>query len=66
MKKKIVWKSLCLGMKIKGPFSLIIGILGLPAAFLPLLLSKQLQKLTDDLMILVTGQDSYPVQAMAD
>ncbi len=66
MKKKIVWKSLCLGMKIKGPFSLIIGILGLPAAFLPLLLSKQLQKLTDDLMILVTGQNSYPVQAMAD
>lgn len=66
MKKKIVWKSLCLGMKIKGAFSLIIGILGFPAAFLPLLLSKQLQKLTDDLMILVTGQNTYPVQAMAD
>lgn len=66
MKKKIVWKSLCLGMKIKGAFSLIIGILGFPAAFLPLLLSKQLQKLTDDLMILVTGQNAYPVHAMAD
>ena len=66
MKKKIVWKSLCLGMKIKGPFSLIIGILGIPAAFLPLLLSKQLQKLTDDLMLLNTGQGSYLVQTMTD
>lgn len=66
MKKKIVWKSLCLGMKIKGAFSLIIGILGFPAAFLPLLLSKQLQKLTDDLMILVTGKNAYPVHVMAD
>lgn len=66
MKKKIVWKSLLLGIKIKGPFSLIIGILGFPAAILPLLLSKQLQKLTDDLMILTIGQSSYPVQAMTD
>jgi len=64
MKKKIIWKSLCLGVKMKGPFSLIIGILGFPAAFLPLLLSKQLQKLTDDLMLLTTGQNVYPVQAM--
>ncbi len=53
-------------MKLKGPFSLIIGILGIPAAFLPLLLSKQLQKLTDDLMLLNAGQGSYPVQTMTD
>lgn len=66
MKKKIVWKSLLLGIKIKGTFSLIIGILGFPAALLPLLLSRQLQKLTDDLMILTIGQSSYPVQAMTD
>lgn len=66
MKKKIVWKSLLLSIKIKGAFSLIIGILGFPAAILPLLLSKQLQKLTDDLMILTIGQSSYPIQAMTD
>lgn len=66
MKKKIIWKSLLLCIKIKGPFSLVIGILGFPAAFLPLLLSMQLQKLTDNLMVLTIGQSSYPVQAMRD
>lgn len=66
MKKKIVWRAMCLGMKIKGPFSLVIGILGVPAAFLPLLLSKQLQKLTDDLMALTAGQHVFPTKAMTD
>lgn len=66
MKQKTVWKSLCLGIKIKGAFSLIIGILGVPAAFLPLLLSRKLQKLTDDLMLLTTGAHPDPAGAMAD
>lgn len=66
MRQKTVWKSLCLGIKIKGTFSLIIGILGVPAAFLPLLLSRKLQKLTDDLMLLTTGAHPDPAGAMAD
>lgn len=64
MKKKIIWKSLCLGMRIRGTFSIIIGILGFPAAFLPLLLSKQLQKLTDDLLILTVGHASQPARVL--
>lgn len=66
MKKKVIWKALRLGLKIKGVFSLVIGVLGIPAAFLPLLLSRQLQKLTDDLMIMSTGQGVSLTLAMAD
>ena len=38
MKKTVVWKALGLGLRIKGAFSLTIGMLGIPAALLPLLL----------------------------
>lgn len=47
---KILWKSICLGLKVKKPFSIIVSILGIPAAFIPLVLSVQLQKLTDLLL----------------
>ena len=42
MKKTVVWKALGLGLRIKGAFSLTIGMLGIPAALLPLLLARQL------------------------
>ncbi len=66
MKQKITWRSLCLGMKIKGTFSIIIGVLGVPAAFLPLLLSRRLQGLTDDLMLLTTGEHPESADPMTD
>lgn len=69
MKKKVIWKTLGLGLKIRGAFSLTVGTLGIPAAFLPLLLSLQLQKLTDDLMMVSAasaGQGVWPARAMTD
>lgn len=49
----ILWRSLKLGLKVKTPVSLVVSLLAIPAALLPLLLSQQLQKLTDQLVALV-------------
>ena len=45
--RKVLWKSIRLGLQVKTPLSLLISILGIPGALLPLVLSKQLQQLTD-------------------
>lgn len=66
MKQKITWRSLYLGMKIKGTFSIVIGVLGVPAAFLPLLLSRRLQGLTDGLMLLTTGEHPESADPLTD
>lgn len=55
---KILWKSLCLGLKVKTPSSFLVSLLGIPAALLPLLMSEQLQKLTDMLFELTVSGDS--------
>lgn len=44
---RILWKSMELGLKVKTPLSLFVSLVGIPAALFPLLLSRQLQKLTD-------------------
>lgn len=66
MKKTVVWKALGLGLRIKGAFSLTIGMLGIPAALLPLLLARQLQKLTDGLMAMSEGQGGDFGRTMED
>ncbi len=53
---RILWKSMRLFLRIKGPLSLAAGVIGLPMAILPLLLSRQLQRLTDALFLLMPGQ----------
>ena len=58
--KRILWKSLWLGLKVKTPFSLMVALLGIPASMLPLLLSKQLQKLTD-LLFELTAIDGISI-----
>lgn len=45
--RKILWKALCLGVNVKTPVSLFVSVLAIPAALLPLLLSRQLQTVTD-------------------
>ncbi len=52
----IAGKSLGLFIRIKGPLSLAVGVIGLPMAVLPLLLSRQLQRLTDGIFLLMPGQ----------
>lgn len=48
----ILWRSIRLGWKVKTPASLAVSVLAIPAALLPLLLSRQLQALTDQLVAL--------------
>ncbi|MGF7141839.1 ABC-type multidrug transport system fused ATPase/permease subunit [Anaerotaenia torta] len=45
-------KAFKVSMKIKGPVSMIISLLGFPAALLPVLLAQRLRVLTDELQIL--------------
>ena len=45
--REILWKSFQLGLKVKTPVSMLVSILAIPAALLPLLLSRQLQRITD-------------------
>lgn len=64
---KILKKSFWIGVKVKTPLSLLVSVLGIPAALFPLLLSKQLQKLTDLLFQLTakTGSSvSHVVKAL--
>ena len=62
--RSILWKSFCLALKIKTPLSLVISIMGIPVALLPLLLSKQLQKLTDLLSEVSTGGEGVLIEAV--
>lgn len=54
----VLWKSLRLGIKVKTPLSTLVSLLAIPAALLPLLLSQQLQKLTDLLVSLSANPQS--------
>ncbi len=51
----ILRKSLGMFFTVKSPLSLAVGVIGLPMAFLPLCLSKQLQRLTDLIYLLTPG-----------
>lgn len=62
--RSILWKSFCLGLKIKTPLSLVISIMGIPAALLPLLLSVQLQNLTDLLFEASSGAEGVLVKTI--
>lgn len=53
--RRILWKALCLGLRVKTPASLLVSILAIPAALIPLLLSRQLQNMTD-LMIRMAAE----------
>ena len=44
---RLWWKAFKLGIKVKTPLSFLVSLLGIPAALFPLLLSGQLQKMTD-------------------
>jgi len=52
---EVLWKSFWLGIKVKTPVSMLVSVMAVPAALMPLLLSKQLQKLTDLLVRLAAG-----------
>lgn len=47
-----------MSLKIKSPLSVAVLVLGIPAAFLPALLAKQLQFFTDELLLLQAGESS--------
>ena len=51
----ILWRSIRLGLKVKTPISFVVSVLAIPAALLPLLLSRQLQTLTDQLVALAAN-----------
>jgi len=51
----ILWRSIRLGLKVKTPISLMVSVMAIPAALLPLLLSRQLQTLTDQLVALAAN-----------
>ncbi|MBQ9844033.1 MAG: ABC transporter ATP-binding protein [Oscillospiraceae bacterium] len=53
---KILWKALCMGLRVKTPASLLVSILAIPAALIPLLLSKQLQHMTDLMVSVATAR----------
>jgi len=54
---KILWKSLLLGIRVKTPISILVSLMGIPVAFVPLLISKKLQELTDLLFLLNTNSN---------
>jgi ABC-type multidrug transport system fused ATPase/permease subunit len=54
-------KAFKVSIKIKGPVSMLISLLGFPAALLPVLLANRLRALTDELQILMgTGGSVLP------
>lgn len=53
----VLWRSLRLGMQVKTPLSTAVSLLAIPGALLPLLLSRQLQRLTDLLVALVKAPE---------
>lgn len=51
-------RAVALSMRIKSRLSVAALILGIPAAFLPALLARQLQAFTDELFLLQNGQST--------
>ena len=62
---RILWKALILGIRVKTPLSFLISFLGIPAALFPLLLSRQLQRLTDLLFELTVDEGAVMVTIRA-
>ena len=62
---RILWKSLCLGLRVKTLVSLLVSVLAIPAALIPLLLSRQLQRMTDLLVAMAAGQGIVPAKLAA-
>lgn len=54
---KVLWRSLLLGVRVKTPVSILVSLVGIPSAFVPLLISKKLQELTDLLFSLNTNSE---------
>ena len=63
--RAILWKAMRLGLKVKTPASMLVTVLSIPAALIPLLLSRQLQNLTDLLFGMTAGQGISMSQVMA-
>ena len=63
-KIKILTKALLVSIKIKGPVSIFVSLLGFPAALLPVWLAERLRTLTDELQVLMgVGTDVGPALA---
>lgn len=62
-KLRTLLKALWISIKIKGPVSVIISLLGFAAAFLPVLLAGYLRALTDALQMLA-GEGGVPGKAL--
>ena len=58
-------KAFKISIKIKGPASIIISLLGFPAALLPVLLANRLRALTDELQILMGSKPAAPASPTA-
>lgn len=58
-KFKYFMKSLALSLKIKTPISIIVSIIGLFAAFIPSLISLQLEKFTNGVQALLDNPDTF-------
>ena len=52
-KMRTLIKAFIVSLNIKGPFSMIVALLGFPAALLPVLLADLLRTLTDELQLLM-------------
>lgn len=52
-KIKILFKALVISIKIKGPLSIFVSLLGFPAALIPVWFAGQLRFLTDELQFLM-------------
>lgn len=57
-KIKILLKALMVSIKIKGPLSMIVSLIGFPAALLPVILANQLRALTDELQGFMSSRGS--------
>ena len=62
--REILWKSFQLGLKVKTPVSMLVSILAIPAALLPLLLSRQLQRITD--LLVAVAKEGTALQKALD
>lgn len=54
-KRKTAMRAVKMSLQIKSCLSMVVLILGIPAAFLPALVAKQLQYFTDELLLLQSG-----------
>ena len=60
-KMQALMKAFKVSIQIRGPFSIIMSLLGFPAALLPVLLADLLRTLTDELQLLMgTSESSGP------